>query len=845
MDMKNYYGEKNSLNTLTLKTEGTKSTVLVCAKGLGINNDDAQFLADLIPFERGANWSLNDCFYGNEEKNRKPQIEFIKEVEKYPRLKETLLKIEGLISGRSIHASASYIFDDGYLAQNSKMRAPNGSWITAFNMEDSDYMGALKVDTLTIITLDKIHKTIDLLIKDGVIEDKGSIKKNYDTYLHPDVLEHDDYKMWNLLDKNSILDAFQFDTPMGKQVISKTQPRSIFELTAANSLMRLMAQDGAEEAPMDTYKRYKDNINLWYEEMKKYGLNTEEMEVMKKHLSKLYGVADTQESIMQLSMDDKIAGFDVVDANRLRKSVAKKKADLVNKVREKFFESGKKLGNREEILKYVWNVQIFRQLGYSFSINHCQAYSEICIQCMNLVLRYGAIYWNCACLIINSGSNEEMEDEGVKYGKISKAMGNMQKEGIKISLPDINRSEFGFFPDAEKNEIVYGLKPIVGVGSKVAKTIIENRPYYSLFDFYEKMNKIKEEDKESKFGNVSMISLIKAGCFDKLENRPRTEIMKTFAKMISNPIKSLKMSNIEDLNELGLLTETQKKYELRFYKFRQYLYQKKFFYKQTGKSPTTAYYILDKKYAEPYFFENFETNMTEEKDYEYTSDGYIAVKKGSLDRVIDKLTMDFKDNVLSNEKILEQVNNKRFKLVWDNLCQGTLSKWEMDSLSYYYHEHELANVDRKLYNIANFFELSENPAISDYYVFRGQEKPRFRLYRICGTVLGREKNKHITTLLTPDGVVDVKFYKGQFTFYDKQISNIDEYGKKTVLEKSWFTRGTKLLITGYRRGENFVPKQYKDSIYKHSVQLIEDINNRGELTLKSDRISEGNEEDES
>ena len=115
---------------------------------------------------------------------------------------------------------------------------------------------------------------------------------------------------------------FQFDTPMGKQVITKTQPRSVFELSTANSLMRLMAQDGEPEAPMDTYRRYKDDITLWYKEMENAGLNEDEQEILKKHLGKLYGVADTQESIMQLSMDPKISGFDVVLANKLRKAIA-------------------------------------------------------------------------------------------------------------------------------------------------------------------------------------------------------------------------------------------------------------------------------------------------------------------------------------------------------------------------------------------------------------------------------------------------------------------------------------------------------------------------------------------
>ena len=841
--MHEYYGDENVLNTLTLKTEGTKSTVLVCAKGFGINNDEAQFLADLIPFERGANWTLNDCFNGNEEKGRLPQKEFITEVSKYPGLKETLLKIEGLICGRSIHASASYVFDNGYLVQNSKMRAPNGTWITAFNMEDSDYMGGLKIDTLTIQTLDKLHKTINLLIEDGILENKGSIKANYDAYLHPDVLEYNDYKMWNLLDDGKVLDAFQFDTPMGKQVIIKTQPRSMIELTTANSLMRLMAQDDATEAPMDTYKKYKDNIKLWYQEMKEHNLNENEIKVLEKHLKNLYGVADTQESIMELSMDSKISGFDVVLANKLRKSVAKKKAKLVDEIHKIFYESGEKLGTRKEMLDYVWNVEIKRQLGYSFSKNHVTPYSCICIQCMNLASRYNIIYWNAGCLIVNSGSTNNDFDEGTDYGKISRAMGMMRKEGVKISLPNVNRSHFGFYPDASNNEIIYGLKPIQGIGTKIAKGIIDKQPYTSVEDFYNKMQEFKSEADENKFGDTAMITLIKAGCFDELENRPRKQIMEDFIRKISSPIKNLKIGNIEDLKEMGLLTSAQKKYELRLYRFRKYVCQKKFFVYQSGKSPTTAFYKLERKYAEPYFFENFEIHMKEGKDYDYTEDGYIMVKKGSLDRVFETLIEDFKNNVLTNPEFLNKINEKKFQDIWDDKASGSISKWEMDSLCFYYHEHELANVNKNLYNISNFDELNPSPEIANVYYYRGQEKPRFKLTRICGTVLDRDKMKNTVTLLTPDGVVEVKFYKGQFGFYDRQISEVNEDGSKTVLEKSWFSRGSKLLITGYRRDTQFVPKNYKDSIFKHSVQLILNVDEDGKLELQSDRIGSEREEE--
>ena len=837
--MHDYYGDENVLNTLTLKTEGTKSTILVCAKGFGINNDDAQHLADLVPFERGTNWSLKDCFYGNEENGRLPVKEFINEVNKYEGLKDTLFKIEGLICGRSIHASASYIFDAGYIVQNSKMRAPNGTTITAYNMEDSDYMGGLKIDTLTIEMLDKLHTAIDLLIDANLIEDKGSYKANYDAYLHPDVLDYNNYEMWNLLDRNQILDAFQFDSAMGQQVITKTQPRSMLELSTANSLMRLMAQDGAKEAPMDTYRRYKNNIQLWYDEMSAHNLNTHEQEIMKKHLGSLYGVADTQESIMEMSMDSEISGFDVVLANKLRKSVAKKKKDLIAAVHEKFYKKGTELGTSKALLDYVWDVQIKRQLGYSFSKNHCMPYTAICLQCMNLVQKYGALYWNCACLIVNSGSTDDENvdnNSGVNYGRIAKAMGNMINAGIKISLPDINRARFGFYPDKKNEEIIYGLRPIQGLGGKVAKAIIDNRPYSSVEDFYSKMQEFKNASKENKFGDTSMISLIKAGCFDNIEGKDRREIMADFIRLISSPIKSLKMDNIEDLAKLNLLTDEQKKYELRLYRFRKYVFQKQFFYKQLGKSPNTAFYILERKFAYPFFEKYFLNDMTESKDWDYADNGEVIVKRGSLDRVFGKLVADFKEKVLDDPKMLAAVNESKFKLIWNEKAIGSISKWEMDSMCYYYHPHELSVINKDKYNIVDFESLPENGPIAQKYWYRGQEKSRFVLSRICGTVLDKNKNKNTVDFLTPTGVVTLKFYKGAFNFYDRQLSKDNGDGTKTVIEKSWFSRGNKLLITGYRRDSQFVPHKYSDSIFKHSVQMIKDINDDGSLQLISDRV---------
>lgn len=209
----------NVLNIATFGTEGPKSACLTACRGYrsedypeGIDVDIAQYLTSMIPSERGTTWSLRDVVYGSEEKGRKPVSMFVQEVNKYPGLLDIMLSIEGLVNKRSIHASGVYIYNDGFLDYNAMMKAPNGQPITQWNMNDSDYMGSLKYDFLTVEALDKIGVCLDLLVEDGVIEWEGSLKKTYDRYIHPDVLDYDNKEMWDLMGSGQVINLFQFDT---------------------------------------------------------------------------------------------------------------------------------------------------------------------------------------------------------------------------------------------------------------------------------------------------------------------------------------------------------------------------------------------------------------------------------------------------------------------------------------------------------------------------------------------------------------------------------------------------------------------------------------------------------
>lgn len=209
--------------------------------------------------------------------------------------------------------------------------------------------------------IDKIRTTLNLLLEDQQIEWQGTLRSTYNKYLLPKNLDYTTREMWNMVGKGEIMELFQYDTTQGSKAARLIQPHSLKDLAAGNSVLRLMSDDG--EQPLDTFAKYKANIELWYDEMKHYRLNDDEVKLMEKYLKPVYGVAPSQELMMMMSMDPHIAGFSVKEANKLRKSVAKKRRNLIDECHKLFYEKGEALGTRKEFLDYVWGVQIHRQEG--------------------------------------------------------------------------------------------------------------------------------------------------------------------------------------------------------------------------------------------------------------------------------------------------------------------------------------------------------------------------------------------------------------------------------------------------------------------------------------------------
>jgi DNA polymerase-3 subunit alpha len=824
----------------TFGTESTKSAILTAARGYrseeypeGIDIDTAQYLSSLVPSERGFVWSIHDVVYGNEEKDRKPVKIFVNEIKQYPGLLEIIEGIEGCISRRGRHASGVLFMGEDPFEFNAFMKTPSGEIVTQYDLHDAEWAGSVKMDILVTEVQDKIVQTLKFLQRDGLLDQNLNLRELYNKYLHPDVLPLDKKEIWKVIQEASTLDLFQLDSDIGRQGAKKVKPSNINELSSVNGLIRLMTTEKGAESWLDKYTRFKNDRKEIVKEMDRYGLTLKEKIALNRYLEITYGIGISQEQLMKVLMDEDICNFSLKEANKARKVVSKKKMSEIPNLKQKVKETAKS----ENLFNYVWDYVVGPGLGYSFSDIHSLSYSFIGFQTAYLATNWNPIYWNTSCLIVNSGSLEEESDfeededgEIIKkkekssdYGKIAKAIGDTRSRGIRVSLIDINKSSYSFEPDIENNEILFGMKALSNVGGPVIEQIISGRPYYGIADF---MNRCP-------LNKSAMFSLIKGGAFDKLEIEwakelniePRKLIMIYYISKVCEAKKRITLQNFNGLIQHNLIPaelDLQKK----VYNFTKYLKANK----KVGK-----YYVFD-NICEDFYNKYFDEDQLE------IINGLTCIQQIKWDKIYQDTMDKVRDWIRDNqEQILNDYNNILFKECWDKYAIGNISSCEMEALCFYYHKHELADVKVDKYGIVDFNTLSPESEVDYLFKRGGHDIPIYKINKIIGTVIGKNDTRSSITLLTTTGVVTVKFTKEYFAMYNRQMSEKQEDGTKKIVEKGWFTRGTKLLVAGYRRDDSFVAKTYKSNGFHQLYKIVKILDN-GEIELVHDRAGSSEEE---
>jgi len=368
-----------------------------------------------------------------------------------------------------IHA-AGVVITSSNIHDLMPMRLNDGNLITEWEKDILEDNGFLKLDLLGLTQLDKISKILEL------------IKKNHNKDINIHDINIQDSSVYDLFQKGLNEDIFQFGTDGLKKYCKKLKPENINDLIAANALYRPGTMDSGMH---EKYIRVKNG-----QEDATYDIGTFEA------TKDTFGIAIYQEQIMQIFSD--VGGFNLVEADDVRKYMGKKDKEALDRSKEKFIQGGISKGYNELDLNHLWeNLETFSR--YGFNRSHSAAYSITGYYTQWLKVYYPIEFYAVALEFASEDS----------IGNIISEI-NIQKH-IKLENPDINKSLIGFsnFSDS----IFWGLLSIKYLGEKVVSKILlerQNGEFYSFGEFLQRCGS---------FCNKRVLTnLVLTGCFDKIEN---------------------------------------------------------------------------------------------------------------------------------------------------------------------------------------------------------------------------------------------------------------------------------------------------------------------------------------
>ena len=136
--LREIYGSDRMANVATFGTEKSKAAIQTAARGLGIDVDEAQYIASLIPADRGIIRTLHQCYYGDDSEGWQPIRPFVQAMNERPELWKIAQKIEGLVCRVGIHAGGVIFVDEPFIKSTALMTAPDGTIITAYELHDAE-----------------------------------------------------------------------------------------------------------------------------------------------------------------------------------------------------------------------------------------------------------------------------------------------------------------------------------------------------------------------------------------------------------------------------------------------------------------------------------------------------------------------------------------------------------------------------------------------------------------------------------------------------------------------------------------------------------------------------------
>ena len=468
------YGHDKVAHIITYGTMATKNSIKDVARveklPLDISNRLCKAIPDKLP--DGLKMNLTNAIkcvpeLRDAEASANPQMA---NTIKYAKM------LEGTVRGTGIHACGTIICRDAI-----------SDWVPVSTAEDTsdpghkllatqydghviEETGLIKMDFLGLSTLSIMKETVE------------NIRLTHDGFtLDLDTIPIDDELTYKLYQEGRTIGTFQFESAGMQKYLRELRPTVFEDLIAMNALYR--------PGPMDyipsfiARKNGKEPI-------------TYDIPCMEKYLKDTYGITVYQEQVMLLSRQ--LADFTRGESDALRKAMGKKKKAIVDAMKPKFIEGGKKNGHDPKVLEKIWG-DWEKFASYAFNKSHATCYSWVAYQTAYLKAHYPAEFM--------AGNMSRCLND---ITKITKLMSECQAMNIPCLGPDVNESEQKFSAN-KKGEVRFGLSAIKGMGEAAATNIIaerhKNGQYKDIFDFVQRVNL-------SAVNRKAMESLALSGGFD-------------------------------------------------------------------------------------------------------------------------------------------------------------------------------------------------------------------------------------------------------------------------------------------------------------------------------------------
>jgi DNA polymerase-3 subunit alpha len=462
------YGREQVAQIITFNTMAAKAAIKDCGRAMDMPYGDVDRIAKLIPPTVGMtiDQALEDVadlrnVYDNDAQIRE--------------LIDTAKKLEGLVRGSGVHASAVVIAPRPLIELVPLAKTKNDEIVTAYDMKAVEKMGLLKMDFLGLATL----TVIDYCLK--LIESTRGEKVDIET------IPQDDEETFKKVFHSALTSGiFQFESSGMRDILRRYKPDSVEELTALNALYR-----PGPMAMIDDFIERK-----WGRRKVEY-LLPELEEVLKDSL----GVIVYQEQVMRISQ--LLASYSLGEADVLRRAMGKKSKEGMKEQKDRFLNGAAALGHPKSQVGEIFD-QMEKFSGYGFNKSHSAAYALVAYQTAYLKTHYPMEFM--AALLTSETSKPE---NVVKYIAECKEM------GIPVEPPDVQTSGEQFTPHGQG--IRFGLAAVKNVGGIAINSILKARAaaggrFKSLWEFCEKV--------DLRVMNKRVIeSLIKAGALDALGKR--------------------------------------------------------------------------------------------------------------------------------------------------------------------------------------------------------------------------------------------------------------------------------------------------------------------------------------